>query len=174
MKVALGATTHRLNTWEHKVASKITLSDRSRWRWPASIGAHLGDGALWAVVGVALWIWGAGNIRGLILVSALVVLGTNILSTAVKYLVRRPRPQVRRHLHSVKYDRYSFPSGHAVRMAAIAVIAWHLSPSLALIGYSLALLISLCRVLVGVHYPSDVLAGLLIGSLGAWGFLRWM
>jgi len=174
MKVALRATTRRLHTWENRVTRRIALSDQSRWRWLATLGAHLGDGALWAVVGVALWVWGAPHVRALILVSALAVLGTGILSTAVKYLVRRPRPQERRHFHAIKYDRYSFPSGHAVRMAAIAVVIWRFVPALAPIGYPLALLVSLCRVLVGVHYPSDVLAGLLIGSLGAWGVLRWM
>jgi undecaprenyl-diphosphatase len=174
MKVALRATTRRLHSWEHKVTRRITLPDRSRWRWLASFGAHLGDGALWAVVGVALWIWGAPYVRALILIAALAILETGILSTTVKHLVRRPRPQERRYFHAVKYDRYSFPSGHAVRMAVIAVVVWRFIPSLAPIGYPLALLVSLCRVLVGVHYPSDVLAGLLIGSFGAWGVLRWM
>lgn len=174
MRVALCDMTRRLNTWEQEATKRLALPDQSRWRWLASLGAHLGDGALWAVIGVALWVWGAPTIRALVLLSACAVLGASLLSTAVKYLVRRPRPQERRHFYVVRYDRYSFPSGHAVRMAAIAVVVWRFAPALAPFGYPLALLISLCRVLVGVHYPSDVLAGLLIGSLGAWGVLRWV
>lgn len=174
MKVALCALARRLSTWEQRATQRLALPDQSRWRWVASLVAHLGDGALWAAVGVALWIWGAPYTRALVLVSAIAVLGPSILSTVVKYLVRRPRPQERRHFYVVKYDRYSFPSGHAVRMAAIAVITGRFAPSLAPVGYPLALLVSLCRILVGVHYPSDVLAGLLIGSLGAWGVLRWV
>jgi len=174
MKVALCAATRRLNTWEQEATQRLVLPDQSRWRWVASLGAHLGDGALWAAIGVALWIWGAPYIRALVLLSAIAVLGPSILSTVVKYVVRRPRPEERRHFYVVQYDRYSFPSGHAVRMAAIAIVAWRFAPTLAPVGYPLALLVSLCRVLVGVHYPSDVLAGLLIGSLGAWGILRWV
>jgi undecaprenyl-diphosphatase len=174
MRVALCDATRRLNTWEQEATKGLALPDQSRWRLLASLGAHLGDGMLWAVVGVALWIWGAPHIRALTLLSAFAVLGTGLLSTAVKYLVRRPRPQERRHFYAPRYDHYSFPSGHAVRMAAIAVVAWRFAPALAPFGYPLALLVSLCRVLVGVHYPSDVLAGLLIGSLGAWGVLSWV
>ena len=95
------------------------------------------------------------------------VLGSGGVSTAIKYTVRRRRPQELTQFYAVKHDRYSFPSGHATRMAAIAVIVARLVPGLAAAGYALAVNIALCRVLVGVHYFTDVLVGLLIGLVGA-------
>ena len=66
---------------------------------------------------------------------------------------------------------FSFPSGHACSSFATAgALTWSLRDKLRRIGYAtlaLALLISLSRLYVGVHYPSDVLCGVLIGLLGS-------
>jgi undecaprenyl-diphosphatase len=105
------------------------------------------------------------------LTGTLAVLLSTILSTMIKYITRRRRPQELTQFYTLKSDRYSFPSGHATRMAAIAtVIAWS-APRLAPVSYGFALLVSVCRIAVGVHYPSDIATGLIIGSLGAAGTL---
>jgi undecaprenyl-diphosphatase len=93
----------------------------------------------------------------------LAVVAGQLIATGIKYSVRRPRPLERQGFYIVQYDRYSFPSGHSVRVAAIATIVAYAYPGLAPIGYALALLVAVCRVLVGVHYPTDVIVGLLIG-----------
>ena len=152
---------------ERTTIHKLTLPAFSPWRWLAALGAHLGDGPLWAVIGGGLLIWGTPFLRGLTWIAALAALGSTGTSTAIKYLVRRRRPQELTQFYASKHDRYSFPSGHATRMAATAVIVGHFVPELALTGYALALTVAVCRVLVGVHYPSDVLAGMLIGCIGA-------
>jgi undecaprenyl-diphosphatase len=85
----------------------------------------------------------------------------------LKVLVRRSRPQERPEFYTLKTDRYSFPSGHAARMAAIAVAIGQTIPALGGAGWLLALLVGVCRVSVHVHYVSDVLVGLLVGILGA-------
>ena len=157
----------RLTAWEHEIAPALTLPTSSRWRWLPALGAHLGDGPLWAIIGVGLLIWGNAFLRGLVLIGGAAVLGSSGISTAIKYIVRRRRPQELTQFYAVKHDRYSFPSGHATRMAAIAVIVARLVPGLAAAGYALAVIIALCRVLVGVHYFTDVLVGLLIGLVGA-------
>ena len=152
---------------ERTAIHKLTLPASSPWRWLAALGAHLGDGLLWAVVGGGLLIWGTPFHRGLTWIAALAVLGSTGASTAIKYLVRRRRPQELTQFYASKHDRYSFPSGHTTRMAATAVIVGHFVPQMALTAYALALTVAVCRVLVGVHYPSDVLAGMLIGCIGA-------
>ena len=157
----------RLAKWEHRAAARLVLPPLSRWRKAASLGAHLGDGVLWAVVGAALLIWGTPFLRRLALFAALAVLSTGAASTTVKYVVRRLRPQELIQYYAIKYDRYAFPSGHATRMGAIAVVVGHFVPRLAPFAYLLAIVVAACRVVVGVHYPSDVLIGLLIGIVGA-------
>jgi undecaprenyl-diphosphatase len=159
---------------EQAVIHRLTLPAGSSWRWLAALGAHLGDGPLWAVVGAGLLIWGTPFLRALTWVTALAVLGSTGISTAIKYLVRRRRPQELTQFYASKHDRYSFPSGHATRMAAIAVIVGCFVPELALTSYALAPIVAICRVLVGVHYPSDVVAGILIGCVGAGLVLQWI
>jgi membrane-associated phospholipid phosphatase len=97
--------------------------------------------------------------------------GAMLISDLVKLLVSRPRPPVE-HLQAVTGS--SFPSGHATQARAfwlslvLALPAAGGSPRLTRVAGGLALLIVLAvaasRVYLGVHYPSDVVAGLLLGS----------
>ena len=157
----------RIASWDRTARDRLVIPVASRWHWLPALGAHLGDGALWALAGGGLLVWGDAFLRALTLIAALAVLGATAISTAVKYSVRRPRPLELAQFYAVKYDRYSFPSGHATRMAAIATVVGHFAPDLLPASYVLALTVALCRVVVGVHYPGDVLAGLLIGFVGA-------
>ncbi len=85
----------------------------------------------------------------------------------LKDIVARPRP------FSVLTDvilpigttgTYSFPSNHALNNFAAAVFFWRLFPNLKWVLFSTAFLVSVSRVYLGLHYPSDILAGALIGS----------
>jgi undecaprenyl-diphosphatase len=58
----------------------------------------------------------------------------------------------------------SFPSGHATNMAAVAVTLYGVNPILGGIGTLVAALVGYSRVYVGVHYPSDVLGGWILGT----------
>jgi len=100
------------------------------------------------------------------------------LNIALKHLYALPRPE----LGQMIYSSYSFPSGHASAAAAFwAVLAVLFSygrpPRQRRIAYSLALvpllLIALSRVVLGVHWPLDALAGLMEGLLLA-ALMRWL
>jgi undecaprenyl-diphosphatase len=106
--------------------------------------------------------------------------GAGLLSSGLKVLFGRARPELVEHLVGVSTP--SFPSGHALGSAAIyltlgALLAREF-PKPALRRYfmavavTLTLLIGLSRVYLGVHWPSDVLAGWCIGALWAWGCWR--
>ena len=104
------------------------------------------------------------------------ILGAIVIQNAVKAIVARPRPPVHR-LESVSST--SFPSGHATEatafflvLAVVLVRGSHaLSVRLLLPGAALVIIaaVALSRVYLGVHYPTDVVAGMLLG--GAWGVL---
>lgn len=93
-----------------------------------------------------------------ILVAALVVF-------AVKLIVRRRRPEGEWGKFYRSTDPHSFPSGHAVRAMMLAVIMLGMSPGVGVLLMVWAPLVGLARVAMGVHYLSDVLAGMLLGLL---------
>lgn len=108
---------------------------------------------------------------------AMTVAGGWFANTAVKLLVGRERPQIVPHLMEAGGD--SFPSGHSFNSAvvyiamalAFAALSRRHSVRYVLIGSAMAIsaLIAWSRVLLGVHFPSDTLAGWLGGA--GWAFL---
>jgi undecaprenyl-diphosphatase len=117
----------------------------------------------------ALWLWYAGRARlGLSLL--LIALIGRALSEAQKYWIARVRPDVEPHLVIVKTS--SFPSGHATSSMifylalAIALTAHTRWNRIAAVGaILLSLLIGTSRVMLGVHWPSDVIGGWAFGML---------
>jgi undecaprenyl-diphosphatase len=69
-------------------------------------------------------------------------------------------------------DRYSFPSGHTLHAVSFAVLGSHHLPELALPLAGFAALVGLSRVVLGLHYPTDVAAGALLGGGLAFASLR--
>jgi membrane-associated phospholipid phosphatase len=118
---------------------------------------------------VAAWLWWRNRVR-LAFALLLVVLVGRGLAEVQKYSIERPRPTLDPHLVVVK--TWSFPSGHsASSMIFYLTLALALAPEgqwrrLAAAGaILLSLLIGLSRVMLGVHWPSDVIGGWSFGML---------
>lgn len=125
--------------------------------------------ALWLAAGLA----GAavdGRRRGAWLRGTALTAGAHLVSMGVKRVVRRPRPA---HVEPLvrTVGRHSFPSSHATSAAAAAVafgaLGAHAVPPL-------AAAVCVSRLVVGVHYPSDIAAGAALGALTARLGARWM
>jgi membrane-associated phospholipid phosphatase len=135
----------------------------------------LGDGAV-ALALVLPWIRRAPRLFWAALLAALVA---GVWTQVTKALVDVPRPLSvfageAFHQAGPAYRRVSFPSGHAAAAFALAGI-WIMGPggrrAWRLVLLALAALVGLSRIMVGVHWPLDVLWGMLGGWLGAWSGL---
>ena len=131
----------------------------------------LGDPEILIAVGLAcaLWIWLAGRGR-LALALLLVVLIGRGLSEAQKYWIARVRPDIEPHLVVVKTS--SFPSGHAtssmifyLSLALLLARGTRWQTVAAAGAVLLSGLIGISRVMLGVHWPSDVIGGWAFGML---------
>lgn len=103
-----------------------------------------------------------------------------VIAGALKFFFGRPRPQEWfargasdfQWLAGMSSGLDSFPSGHAARiMALMAALAW-LHPRLRIPCMALVILLGATRIVAGLHYPSDVLAGFTVGGLTAFWLLR--
>ena len=107
------------------------------------------------------------------LILAIVLIAVAVVSPVMKSLIYRERPFYT-HQHIEKRSEggeSSFPSGHSMEAFALAVTLslCFRRKSVTITAVTWALLVGYSRIALGVHYPSDVLAGMLIG-----GFLGWL
>ena len=156
---------NRLLAIDEKWSQRIRLAEKpGPLRTLAAFLAHSGDSWFWLLglvllyaLGDEFWRWRASVLGTGIMVTAIVVL-------IIKFTVRRRRPEGEWGGFYRKSDPHSFPSGHAVRAVMLAVAAIGIGPGwLALILAIWAPLVALARAAMGVHYLSDVLAGMLLG-----------
>ena len=131
----------------------------------AIVLAHSGDSWFWALALILGWFFSSAAWKQWEVVEFFGILGLAGVVLAIKFLVRRERPQGEWGSIYRNTDPHSFPSGHAARAFLIAVVASALAPTwMILLLWIWAPLVSLARVSMGVHYLSDVIAG---GVLGA-------
>ncbi|HYC08722.1 MAG TPA: phosphatase PAP2 family protein [Steroidobacteraceae bacterium] len=131
------------------------------------IASRLGNGVIWYVLILALpLLYGAAALKPAIAMALTGALGVAIY-TLLKRLFVRERPFITHAAidqAAAPLDRYSFPSGHTLHAVSFAWQACAHFPELAWVLLPLAALIAGSRVVLGLHYPSDVLAGAVIGG----------
>jgi undecaprenyl-diphosphatase len=138
-----------------------------RWlrRWTVLI-TRMGDGWLWYALGVIILLFG-GEQRYLAVGAGLASsLAGIVVFRQLKLISKRPRPyQVEPHCWAIitTHDRFSFPSGHSMTAFSIMASVGHFYPDLQLVLLALALSIAASRIILGMHYLSDVIAGAAIG-----------
>lgn len=141
-----------------------------------SVYTKLGDaGILWIALSLAMLFWKPTRKAGFLALCAM-ALGLLVTNITIKPLISRPRPWLDLSLVPLvaEKDPNSFPSGHTCAAFAAGIIwlralPWKWGRIAAVIA---AMCMGLSRLYVGVHYPTDVLAGAVIGSLCAWAVWR--
>ena len=129
--------------------------------------SRLGDGVFWYALMLALLAAdGTAAIAPLLHMVAAGLAGT-MLYRWLKAKTSRPRPyRVNRAItcNARPLDQFSFPSGHTLHAVAFTAIAIAYYPQLSYLLIPFAFLVALSRMVLGLHYPSDVLAGAAIGA----------
>jgi undecaprenyl-diphosphatase len=174
--------------------SRIEATLRELLRWDEALCAHLNRGVHYGPLLVALQgvSWLGNGIFWYALMLALLVLhrGEAVLPvlhmafvgavcTATYKMVKRGtlRPRPYQALRSVAagapvLDTFSFPSGHTLHAVAFTLVACAYYPGLAVVLVPFTVLTAASRVVLGLHYPSDVLAGAAIGAAVAFASFR--
>ena len=147
------------------------LNRGAQWRLPRrvfQIASRLGDGIVWYVLILALpLMYGASAVKPAIVMAVTGLVGL-LLYTLLKRLFVRERPFITHaaiNQAAAPLDRYSFPSGHTLHAVSFTWQACAHFPELAWVLLPLTALIAGSRVVLGLHYPTDVLAGAGIGAV---------
>jgi undecaprenyl-diphosphatase len=158
---------HFIAAGDHKLMRKLNSWSAPQWiRWWAVAATRAGDGWLWSLFGVLVLLFG-GKFRFPALASAgsAALIGIAVF-LSVKRVSGRKRPcEIQPHCWAklLPPDRFSFPSGHTITAFAVAGTLGLFYPVLLPILLFCAVSIALSRVLLGMHFMSDVLAGTAIG-----------
>jgi undecaprenyl-diphosphatase len=170
-----GSLLARFDHAEYRLCRRLNRGVEHMWlRVFFKAASRLGDGVIWYALMLALpFMYGS---QGLKVAAVMLVTGAVNLA-AYKWLKRtfvRERPFIRHagiSLAQAPLDRYSFPSGHTLHAVAFAWQSCVAFPELSILLVPLALAIAASRVVLGLHYPTDVLVGALLGvisgSIGA-------
>lgn len=155
----------RLLELDARLTQKMRIAERPGLvRTLAAVLAHSGDSWLWLALLFVIWLLGDAYWKHIALVMSVAILATAALVMLTKFTIRRQRPEGEWGQMYRKTDPHSFPSGHAARAFLLAVLAVGLG--LAWFGVLIAVwapLVALSRVAMGLHYVSDILAGVLVG-----------
>ena len=160
--------------WVAEAARHVTWIGKTDWQ--ALVLVTLMLGAVFAPSSPT-----AERVLRLAVACFLLILLTGIAVQLLKHGFGRPRPAHVGELSVWSFAPFgfqsgwnSFPSGHSTTMGALAVMAGRIWPRWTVVAWGVAALVGVSRVLVGAHYPSDVVAGLALGAvLAAWLLDRW-
>ena len=138
-----------------------------RWlrRWTLLV-TRLGDGWVWYALGIIILFVGGENRFVAVGAGMTAALAGIVVFRQLKLVSKRPRPyQVEPHCWAMitPQDRFSFPSGHSMTAFSITVSVGHFYPDLEILLLVLALSIAASRIILGMHYLTDVIAGAAIG-----------
>ncbi|MGB0132538.1 phosphatase PAP2 family protein [Dokdonella sp.] len=156
----------RSGEWRLCQACNRWVTDRAAvhlFRWVS----RLGDGPVWYALMMGLVVFGGERGWMAALHMAAIGLVAASMYRLLKGWTRRPRP-FRSHAgivaHIAPLDEFSFPSGHTLHAVCFSMVATAWYPSLLMALLPFTVMIAISRVVLGLHYPSDVIVAVMIGT----------
>ena len=158
---------NRVTGWDAAcVTSLLRLRSRSSVLKIFTLISHSGDGYLYPLIAVLIYLLVPSAGREFILAGAIAYTLETTLYKLLKNRIRRNRP-----CHAMSgvtnavatMDTFSFPSGHTAAAFGMTTLFYYFFPLCAIAILLWACMIGFFRVYLGVHYPTDILAGTLLG-----------
>ena len=141
----------------------ITWSRRYRLEAFFRVVSRLGDGVFWYSIITVAFLLEGWQAAALLASAGLVA---TLIYKSLKAILVRERPYIKHATIACAakvLDRYSFPSGHTLHAVCFTVLLTYLNPLLGLMVLPFTLSVAISRVVLGLHYPSDVGAGAVLG-----------
>lgn len=157
--------------------NKIARTDTRLFYWLFNMTAHRscrliklvsrsGDGHLYLLIGIVLWAFEPQD-GSIFLYTGLLAYALELpIYVLLKSFFKRKRPcdlLINFNAHIRPSDKFSLPSGHTAAAFLMASLIAYFYPSMTFFAYLWASIIGVSRVMLGVHYPSDIVAGALLG-----------
>lgn len=165
---AMAAVIDWLDHLEIGFCLRVNQLGRTEWiRRFFAVVSQLGDWGFWVAMAVPLFASrGVEALPIAVHIGLTAVVGVLVYKLLKRCLVRE-RPFVNNgtiHCGAAPLDRYSFPSGHTLHAVSFTVMLSHVDPAFFAICAPFAVLVAMSRIVLGLHYPSDVLVGAAIGA----------
>ena len=159
----------RVDAYEHRLCRRLNRGlEHPVVRDVFVVVSRLGDGVAWYMLVLLIPVrYGAAGLKPALVMAATGIVGV-VLYKMLKHRLVRERPYITFvgiHAGAAPLDRYSFPSGHTLHALSFTVLATAHFPALSWVLVPFAALVATSRVVLGLHYPTDVLAGAVIGSV---------
>jgi undecaprenyl-diphosphatase len=163
------AVWNQIQSNDHRLMRRVHRWRAPRWfRVLMIVSTRGGDGWLWYALGLILFFFG-GDERFQAIGAAVTAAAAGVfLFRLLKHSSRRKRPcEFEPHCWAsiLPPDKYSFPSGHTITAFAVALSVGLFYPQLLVALLVAAVLIAASRIILGMHFLSDVVAGGVLGSL---------
>lgn len=152
---------------DHRLMRRMNRWRAPRWiRYWMIAATRMGDGWLWYALGVMLMVYGGQQKFAAVGAAGASAIFGVLVFKLLKRLSQRPRPcQLEPHCWSrvLPPDKFSFPSGHTMTAFSIALVVSYFYPALEGTLFFVAFSIAVSRIVLGMHFLSDVLAGIVLG-----------
>lgn len=161
--------------WDHSYSIRINRASHiESIRQFFTVISKMGDGPLWWVVGFSLpIIFGDAGWHAFWQMALFAIIAVSSYKI-IKHFTSRPRPYISHSeikLGCPPLDQWSFPSGHTLHAVGFTIMLCHFFPNYGACFIPFALLVAASRVILGLHYVSDVLMGATLAACIASGIL---
>jgi undecaprenyl-diphosphatase len=170
---------NQIQSNDHRLMRRVHRWRAPRWfRILMIVATRGGDGWLWYALGLILVVFGGPHRFAAIGAASSAAVAGIFIFRSLKHASHRKRPcEIEPHCWAsiLPPDKYSFPSGHSITAFAVAIAIGLFYPELLGTLLTVAVLIAASRIILGMHFLSDVLVGAAIGAiLGEIGYHTFM